>query len=184
MLHRLAITLGVIGLVAALGGAADDKGTVVTIDGLSSKTPADWKEEKPTSNLRYKQFTLPRAEGDKADAELIIFFFGEGSGGGVEENIKRWKGMFQPPEGKKIDDIFKHEELKVGNVKVNYADVSGTYLFKERPMDTKTEPRPGHRMVAVIFASPKGPYFIRLIGPEKTVTQHKKGFDEWLKNFK
>ena len=39
-------------------------------------------------------------------------------------------------------------------------------------------------MIGVIFESPGGPYFMTLIGPARTVEQHKKGFDEWLKNFK
>jgi hypothetical protein len=39
-------------------------------------------------------------------------------------------------------------------------------------------------MLGVIFASPKGPYYIKLTGPEGTVKNYKKGFDEWLKAFK
>ncbi len=168
----------------ALAASADDKGAVVTIDGLSSRTPADWKELQTDGLPRFKQFALPKAAGDKADAELIIYFFNTGGGGGVKANIDRWKGQFQPPEGKKIDDVAKVEDFKVGNVPVTYLDVQGTYLFKARPMDTRVEPRPDQRMLAVVFESPKGPYYIKLVGPEKTVAQHKKGFDEWLKNFK
>ena len=164
--------------------AADDKGTLVGIDGLSSKTPGEWKEVQTDGQMRVKQFTLPKAAGDKSDAELIIYFFGTGGGGGVKANVDRWKGQFQPPEGKKIDDVTKVEEFKVGSVPVTYVDVQGTYLFKARPMDSRVEPRPNHRMLAVVFESPKGPYYFKLVGPEKTVEQHKKGFDEWLKNFK
>jgi hypothetical protein len=113
---------------------------------------------------------------------LIIFYFGEGGGGGIEANITRWKGMFDASDGKKPDA--KQEEMKVGDVKVTYLDLAGTYMFKPFPMAPKAEPRPNHRMIAVIFDSPKGPYFFRLVGPEKTVAHHKKAFDEWLKNFK
>jgi hypothetical protein len=171
-------------LTATLSLQADDKGTPVTIDGLTSTAPAGWKEVKTSSNLRVKQFAVPKVEGDAADAELIIFFFGTGSGGGVKANVERWKGMFKPPEGKSIDDVAKTEEMTVGKVKVTYFDVSGTYLYRSRPGDPKVEERPNHRMLAVVFESENGPYFFRLVGPEKTVTHHKKGFDEWLKNFK
>jgi hypothetical protein len=173
-------------VTGALGfAAADDaKGTLVGIDGLSSRTPANWKETTSNRQFRYKEFALPKAEGDKADAELVIYFFETGGGGGVKANIDRWKGQFQPPEGKKIDDVAKLDEFKVASVPVTYLDIQGTYLFKASPMAPQAEPRPNHRMLAAVFESPKGPYYIKLVGPEKTVTQHKKGFDEWLKNFK
>jgi hypothetical protein len=162
----------------------EKKGALVSLDGLSSRAPADWKEVEGARQFRYKEFSLPRQGDDKADAELIIFYFGEGGGGGVDANITRWKGMFEPPAGKTADDIAKKEEMKIGNVKATYLDLTGTYLFKPFPMAPRAEPRPNHRMIGVIFESPKGPYFFRLVGPEKTVTYHKKAFDEWLKNFK
>jgi hypothetical protein len=185
MRQVLGVMLGVLVVSGGLVGAANqDKGNVVSLDGLSSRTPADWKEVATTSQMRYKQFAVPRVGDDKADAELIIFYFGPGGGGTAADNIQRWKGMFQPPQGKSIDDAARVEEFKVGNVKVTYLDIQGTYLFKAKPIDTKAEPRANHRMLAIIFESPKGPYFIRLVGPEKTVAHHKKGFDEWLRNFK
>jgi hypothetical protein len=149
----------------------------VTIDGLSSQAPAGWKNVPTTSQLRYKQFSVPRVGDDKLDGELIIFFFGTGSGGGVSANLTRWKGMFE--NGKD-----KVDEFKAGDVKVTYLDITGTYLYKPNPMAPTAEPRPNHRMLAAIFESPKGPYYIRFVGPEKTITENKKGFDEWLKNFK
>jgi hypothetical protein len=166
--------------------AEDKKGTVVEIDGLSSRVPAEWKEEETTNKMRAYQFLVPRVKEDKADAEMIIFFFGTGSGGSADDNIKRWKGMFLPPEGKKIEDVAKVERMKVAGVDVTYLDVQGSYKYKARPFDpqAKEELRPDYRMLGVVFASPKGPYFFRLVGPNKTVTHHKPGFDEWLKGFK
>lgn len=179
MLRRSIFALTALAVTATVSLAAD-----VTIDGLTSKPPAEWKEVKTTSQMRFKQFAVPKVEGDETDAELIIFFFGPGGGGGVQANIDRWKGMFKPPAGKDIDDVAKTLEMTVGKVKITYFDVTGTYLYRSRPGDPKVEERPNHRMLAVIFESENGPYFIRLVGPEKTVTHHKKGFDEWLKNFK
>jgi hypothetical protein len=136
--------------------------------------------------MRFLQFRIPSAGEDKDKAELIVFFFGAGGGGSVEANLKRWKGMFVPPEGKAIDDVAKTSRMKVSGVDITYLDVQGTYLHRERPGDpnSKTEERANHRMLGVVFESPNGPYFIRLVGPAETVGQHKKGFDEWLKNFK
>jgi hypothetical protein len=171
-------------LLLTAGSFAADKGTVVTLDGLSSKTPGEWVEETPSNRMRFAQFKLPRAKGDKEDAELIIF---KGLGGGAKANVERWKGQFRPPAGKKIDDVSKVTEIKIGGSDATVLDVSGTYLYNPAPFNpkSKTEPRPDYRMVAIYFVGPKdNPYQIKLTGPAKTVEQYKKGFDEWVKGFK
>jgi hypothetical protein len=173
-------------LTAALGRpsrADETKGVVVVFDGLKATTPASWKEEAPSSKMRYKQFRLPKVEGDKADAELLIF---RGMGGSAKENIQRWKGQFQPPAGKNIDDVSKVAEMKVSGAEATYLDVSGVYLFKARPFDAseKPEKRPEYRMLAVHLEGPKNIYHIKLVGPAKTIEHYKQGFDEWLKAFK
>ena len=175
----LVMALGTTAWFAHPGVAGDKKGTVVEIDGLKSTTPAGWTEEKPSNTLRVKQFRLPKAEGDKADADLGISHVP--GGGSLEDNVKRWKGMFAPPEGKKIDDVFKVDKMKVGDVNIHYVDVHGTYKGSSFE---KIEPKPNYRMLMVVFESKNGPYYFRLVGPAKTVEAHKKGFDEWVKGFK
>lgn len=168
----------------AVDGAKEhDKGVVVDLDGLKSTAPGDWKEQAPSNRMRFMQFRLPKKGDDKHDAELVIF---RNISGTAKENVQRWKGQFSPPEGKKIDDVAKVEELKVSGAELTYLDVSGTYLFKTRPVDPsdKGEKRPNYRMLAVQFDAPKNIYHIKLTGPAKTVEAYKKGFDEWVKNFK
>jgi hypothetical protein len=167
-------------------GQRDGKGTVVTLDGLKSRTPAEWAVEEPTSRMRVNQFRLEPIGDDKDKAEVIIFFFGTGQGGSGEANIERWKKMFLPPERKKIDDVTKVEKMKVSNVPVTFVDINGTYLSKTPPFDPNAQvtPFPNYRMIGVVFESDKGPYFIRLIGPANTVAYYKQGFDDWLKGFK
>lgn len=186
---RRMIALALLGLALMLGldqARAGGKGTLVELDGLRSTTPGDWKVAAPDNKFRAYQFTVPKSEGDAKDAEVVIFFFGPGSGGSSDDNIKRWKKMFQPPEGKSIDDVAKLTNFKVGKVPVDYLDIHGTYVFKNPPFDpnAKEERRPGYRMLSVFFGSENGPYFIRLTGPAKTVENQKPKFDEWLKNFK
>jgi hypothetical protein len=163
----------VLGL-AVLGpdvGGGEKKGSEVTLD------------EEPSNKFRAYQFSVP---GDGGKAELVIFFFGAGSGGSAADNIKRWKGFFQPPEGKTIDEVSKVETKKIGAVEATYLDVRGTYLFKNPPFDpnAKVERRPDYRRFGVVFGSKNGPYFITLTGPAKTMEQQKKAFDNWLQGFK
>jgi hypothetical protein len=163
--------------------AGGQKGTVVEFDDVKSTAPGDWKEEKVKGPLRYMQFRLPRVKDDKDDAEIVIF---KGIGGSTKDNVERWKKMFIPPKGKKLEDVAKVTEMKVGKVEVTYLDVSGTYLYKARPFDPndKGVEKPNWRMLGVVFEGSQNPYHIRLVGPADTVEHYKKGFDEWLKNFK
>jgi hypothetical protein len=145
-------------------------------------TPAGWKEEKPSYRLRFKQFKIPRADGDEADGEMYVT---RGISGNKEDNLKRWQGQFLPPEGKKIDDVTKVAEIKVAGCEVMYVDIQGTYLDGP-PMQPAAQKkrRPNYRMLAVQFEGPDNPYHIKLTGPAKTVAEAKKGFDEWVKGFK
>ena len=65
----------VVAAALATGATADDKdkkGTKVELGGMTSTTPATWVKQKTSSTSFIKrayQFALPKAEGDKKDAE-------------------------------------------------------------------------------------------------------------------
>ena len=67
---------------------------------------------------------------------------------------------------------------------VTYLDIAGTYLQKDRPLGSKSTPKPHYRMLSVIFDTPGGAALIRVVGPERTITRHKAAFEAWLKAFK
>jgi hypothetical protein len=167
-------------LAATLLCVAVHAGEVVEIDGLKSKTPDGWKTSKPANEMQRAVFTLPKVEGDPEDATVTVYFFGAGGGGGIDANVKRWKELFKAPAGDKA----KVEKIKVGDVDVTTVDVSGTYLSRPRPGDPNVTEKPDFRLVGVYFGSKNGPYYMRFVGPAKTVEKNKSGFDEWLKNFK
>jgi hypothetical protein len=188
-MRHLACTALALCAIWAAHATAGEKGTTVNLDGLKSTTPATWQPQpidaKKVGNFRKYQFAIPRADGDKEGAELLILHLG-GSGGSNDANIDRWKQTFAPPPGKTIDDVTKVEKLKVGDVPVVYVDIHGTYLYKFPPFapNAKVMPKENYRFLGVIFDSKEGPYYIRLTGPARTVEASKKGFDEWLKGFK
>lgn len=187
ILHAGMVSIAALIVLWSSGQAGDKQGIEVKLDKYKSRTPANWQVQEIEAKLkkfRTHQFKVPGAEkGDEAD--VVIFSFG-GGGGGVNENIDRWKKTFRPPEGKSLDDISKVDTYKVGDIKITYLDISGTYEFRNPPFDpnAKLERRPNYRMFSVYFDSEDGPYFIRMTGPAKTMESNKKGFDEWLKNFK
>jgi hypothetical protein len=157
---------------------------MVELGGLKAEAPAAWKESGPANPMRLKQFTIPGKDGE---AELVVFFFGQGQGGDTQANIDRWKKQFTPPDGKTLEQVSKISPLKVSakGAKATMVDVNGTYMFKARPMDPGPgEPRANYRMLAVVFETPGGNYYLKLTGPAKTVEGAKKPFEGWIKNFK
>ena len=149
----------------------------VEVKDIKLKVPASWKTEKPSNNLRLAQFKLPAADGEDPVAELVVSSFG-GDGGGVDQNLKRWNDQFVP-EGRKI-------KLTTGEStqgKYHLSDVSGTYLQTSGGpfAGGKKTPKPGYRSLSVAIMVPdSGMYFLRLTGPEKTVTN---AVDAFRKSF-
>jgi hypothetical protein len=175
----LAICLGFAG--PGLWATAQVRGEVVAFGQLKSQVPTDWAKERPDKPSSYRQYRLEAIGEDKDAARLTIDFVGKGTGDSVEKQIERWKAMFLPPEGKKLNDVAKVRELKLGGAAVTYLDVRGDY--KGIPGDPAT-PRENYRLLGVYFATPEGPYLIRLFGPAETVQFYHKEFESWLKAFK
>lgn len=182
---RTFAALAAAAMLTGLTVAQDNKGTVVEFGGMKSTTPADWKEEQPTSTMRAYQFKLPRAEGDPEDAELALFFFRNFSGS-VDDNLKRQTAKFEPSAGKDKVEEKVDKQFKVGPLNAIYQDVRGVYLSKFPPFapNAKITRKENYRQLYVVFENKDGQYYMTLLGPEKTVEKHKKGFDEWLRNFK
>lgn len=180
-----ALTAAVLTAALAAGLTAEDKkGETVTWAGLKSTAPAGWQKETPMDKLglRQAQFKLPKAEGDKEDAEVVVFF--TKGGGGIEQNVKRQLAVFEPAKGQdKVDS--KQEKTTVGKYDAVYLDIKGTFLKKPFPMAKESTPLADYRQIYVIFEDADGAVAsVWLRGPAKTVEKHKKDFDGWVKNFK
>src|SRR4029077_11008146 len=59
---------------------------------LRFKAPDGWTTEKASSAMRVAQYKLPKTEGDKEDASLVLYYFGANQGGTAQANIDRWVG--------------------------------------------------------------------------------------------
>jgi hypothetical protein len=94
--------------------------------GLSFTTPDGWRQPPSNSPMRVAEFTLPHAEGDAEDAQLIVYYFG-GQGGSIDANIQRWVGQMQQADGQPSSAVAKRETRKVNGLTLTLVDVSGTY---------------------------------------------------------
>jgi len=151
--------------------------------GLTFTTPEGWRQSAPASSMRVAEFTLPRAAGDAEDAILIVYYFG-GQGGGVDANMQRWIGQMQQANGQPSSASARKESRKVNGLAVTLVDVSGTYVAEMSPGAANRNNKPHFRLRAGVVETPKGPYFIKLTGPEKTVTKWDRAFDQFVSSFK
>ena len=151
--------------------------------GLTFITPDGWKSTPPTSSMRVAEFTLPRAAGDGEDAQLIVYYFG-GSGGSVDANIQRWIGQIEQADGKPSSAVAKKESRTVNGLTVSLVDVSGTYTAEMSPGSTAHNNKPHFRLRAGVVDPPRGPYFIKLAGPEQTIAKWDAAFNQFVSSLK
>ena len=150
---------------------------------LRSKVPDGWVTEKPASNMRAAQYKLPKAEGDTEDASLVLYYFGAGQGGSVSDNIDRWINQMEQPAGGSPKDRAKTETITVNGLKVTTVDVTGTYTAQMSPGSETRHNDANYRLRAAVVETPKGNYFVKLVGPEKTVSRWNQSFLDYVKSF-
>lgn len=137
---------------------------------LGFDVPEQWTVERPISRMRVFQAHVPRAEGDPRDGKVIVYYFGPQAGGGVEANLERWKKQVRRGED---DPEPKRSERRCGPFRATILDQTGTYTPPSfGPRAPKRPPLPGTRIINVILPTPEGTYFVRLVGPKKTVAAH------------
>jgi hypothetical protein len=148
---------------------------------LKYDTPKGWTSQPPTSGMRVAQFVLPKAEGDPEDGTAVIFFFGKGEGGGVNDNLDRWAGQMVQADGKPGTRAqAKTAAFMANGLKVTTLDISGTY--SAGGMMGGGGPKPNSRMKAAVIESPNGNYFVRVLGPQKTIAKWDASAEQFFKS--
>lgn len=152
------------------------------LDAMLSNLPEGWTRSEPTSSMRLAQIALAPAKGDKDSADLAVFHF-PGSGGSSSANIVRWQSQFKGPKGEPGPDIAKTDTTMVGLLTVITTDVTGTQLAQGAMMGPDKDV-PGSRMIASVIETPVGNWFIKVVGPVKTVAAHEKKIRDFVKRAK
>jgi hypothetical protein len=150
---------------------------------LKFTVPAGWIEEERTSSMRVAQYRLPHAATDTEDASLVLYYFGQGQGGSASANVERWIGQMKQAEGASSKEAAKQEQLEVNGLKVTTVDVSGTYVAETAPGSGTFHNKPASRLRAAVVETPNGSYFVKLVGPEKTVAQWNESFLSYVRSF-
>ena len=174
---RKLILLFLIALLCLFNTAFQKKGS------LKFTVPPGWIEEERTSSMRVAQYRLPKAEGDTEYGSVVLYYFGQGQGGSTAANIERWVGQMKQADGSSSKAVAKEESFDVNGMKVTTVDVAGTYVAETTPGSGTFENKPGYRLLAAVVETPNGPYFLKVVGPEKTVVRWNESFLSFLKSF-
>lgn len=148
---------------------------------LKFTVPPGWVEEERSSSMRVAQYKLPKVAGDSEDASVVLYYFGQGQGGSTAANIERWMGQMKQDDGSAAKG--EKEEHLANGLKVTTVDVSGTYVAETSPGSGTFENKPAYRLRAAVVETPNGSYFVKLVGPEKTVAHWNDSFVSYVNSF-
>lgn len=158
--------------------------SAVNVSGdLRFKAPDGWVVEQPSSKMRAAQYKLPKAEGDPEDASLVLYYFGPSQGGAPQANIDRWIAQIQQADGSSSKDKARTEALTVNGLKITTVDVTGIYTAEMAPGSGTTHNDANYRLRAAVIETAKGNYFLKLVGPAKTVGRWEQSYTDYLKSF-
>jgi hypothetical protein len=157
-------------------------GAMNTIEflGMTGKLPASWVEEKPSSSMRLAQYRIPGSENN-SNANLILFYFGQGQGGSAKANIARWQSQFSKPEGGSVEPMI--ETMNVNGIPVTVVELGGDYArgVGMGPVGTAA---PDQILLASIIESARGNIYIQLHGPAATVALHREAYMQFIRTIK
>lgn len=163
---------------AATPGAA-------ALEGITMKVPEGWKPAPtPPGQMGMGPkavYILPPAEGAEGEASVRITHF-PGMKGMDDMNIDRWLAQVKKSDG----SAFTREEAKIsvqpmGAIRLTIVDLDGSV---KTDMPGASEAAHGQRMIAAIVDHPKGPHFVKVLGPASTIAKHADEVYEFLTSAK
>jgi hypothetical protein len=168
--------------VAIMLPGADGPKQTIDAGGLTFEAPAAWKSDPPPAGgMRRAQLKVQPVDGDDYPAELVVFAFGGGAGS-VEANVERWRNFFKDKDGNPPKAVTK--KVKGKNVEMTRVETSGHYYPARFPNRPAEPDRPDARLLGAIVIGDGTSFFIRMVGPNKTMNKLSADFDELLGSVK
>jgi hypothetical protein len=139
--------------------------------GVTWDVPKRWTIDL-AQGMRVATYIVPGAGGDRG--ECAVYYFGPGQGGGVDANLQRWMGEFQPLEQHDV------RRLKPGGIEVTRVVARGTYVAHSMQSGQAQGEKPNWALMGAIVGGPRGEVFFKLTGPAATADAAAKEFDAML----
>jgi hypothetical protein len=137
-------------------------------------TPKTWIRERPPVDLILASFRLPRAQGDRTDAQLTVTAAGQTD----PQSVQRLREQLdREPRAGSI------EHLRIGDGEVVLVESSGESGDTSDPFPAPVSEGRYRALNATVFVGGKV-YFITCTGPEKTVGERAGEFRGFLQTMK
>ncbi len=160
--------------------ASDSASTVtLAVDNLRFEVPTDWQAEKPDSDARKAQYELTGPDTSDV-ASLVVYYFGPGGAGNLQANIDRWVGQFADSDGQPPQEHSQVTARTIDGMQIHSVDVAGRYIAQVTPGSAERYDKPDYRMVAAVIETPDGRYYIKAVGPRRTIDQHARSITMFL----
>ncbi|MCE9592550.1 MAG: hypothetical protein K8S98_00015 [Planctomycetes bacterium] len=137
-----------------------------------------WVEETPTSAMRKAQWKLPSTNAALKPAELVIYQFP--GGGSVEDNFERWCKQFEQPDGRSSRERATTAVHRIGPFVVSEISVAGRYVAETTPGSGVRVDEPDWAVFGAVIEGPGGPYYVKAVGPNSTLTDARPGWEAFL----
>jgi hypothetical protein len=151
-----------------------NKGGPVELTRITLQAPAGWDRREPSSGFVLAEFYFPKAEGDERDGRLTV----STAGGDIEANIERWRDQF----GGKPDKESRRT-IEASGLAVTLVDFAGDFEDQRGPFAPATK-QPDSRMLAAIIPVDDELFFVKAVGPEKTIAAHEEQFVAFVESVK
>jgi hypothetical protein len=156
------------------GANLGNKGGPVELDKITFEAPSGWNRREPSSGFVLAEFYLPKAEAADRDGRLTV----STAGGDIEANIERWRSQFgEKPEKE------SRRTTQADGLEISLVDFSGEFNDQRGPFAPPTK-QPGSRMLAAIISVEGELFFVKAVGPERTVAAHEDKFMAFVDSVK
>lgn len=159
-----------------IGGGAGGAAATADDGEIQLKPPAEWVS-KPARMMTMAIYAAPKVEGDPEDADVAVSSLATKVP--LQMNVDRWCGQFDLPAGETCQSATKQYQLEGTTHPTTIVEIAGA--FKGSSMFApSSDPKPGYKMIAAEVVSDR-PYYIKMVGPAKTVERWRDAFMEMVK---
>ncbi|MCA8962560.1 MAG: hypothetical protein KDC38_18675, partial [Planctomycetes bacterium] len=159
----------------------------IEIDQFVLTPPKEWLARRPSSSMRKAELVMPGSvakEGKERDtsqdATTVLYYFGAGGAGSVDANLARWAGQVKTDDTKPEEERIRRSHKKVHGLAITVIELEGTYEEPQMGPAPAKAPMPDAMMLAAVIETPSGAYYVKTVGPAKTVQKWKKVWHSML----
>lgn len=160
---------------------ADESHALSLSDGhITMTAPEAWERIPPANNIIDVEFSIAPVEEDENRCRLTIM----GAGGEIEANTNRWIGQFSQPDEKTTRERTTIEVKEINGQTVHLVDITGTFRDQRGPIAPATTYESYRMLAAIIPTEERGQYFVKLVGPRRTIAENEDSFLALLESLK